>query len=166
MDDLMSPEGRESVRRRSSREALAERWHWPAVFVGALGVGVANYVGLIFAGLETKWSLILAAAIAAIVVGYAVVVSLTGGRVSPLGGDTDDELPSSGQIYATRAEASEEATARNMQLTDNDGYWRADEVVEGRWMACYFRTAKNRSSRAKGRGWFERVLDFLTGALP
>ena len=84
MTDLMSRKGREAVRRGDRGDAV-ERYRWPLTVVGALGVGVANYIGLIFAGVPTRESLVIGAGIALMIVGFYVVLAVvTRRRVTPV----------------------------------------------------------------------------------
>ena len=72
MNDLLSKEGRTALRRHRRRD-FRDRYHWPLVCVGAAGVGVANYIGLIFAGLGVRDSLVIAAGLTVLLIAANVL---------------------------------------------------------------------------------------------
>ena len=161
MADWMSREGADRVRRAPTRDEEVERFRWPIAAVMAAGVGVANYIGLIFAGLATRESLLIACGVAILLfVAYAVVSLFHREPVLPLprkGRPPVNELEPLAE-FATRAEADEEATRRNMELAEQGEFWKAEQLPSGAWGLRHRRVGEEGDP---GRSWLDRLADFF-----
>ena len=157
----MSRDGLDRVRRAPTRDDQVERYRWPIAAVVAAGVGVANYIGLLFAGVATRESLMIACGAAVLLfVAYTVVSLLHREPVLPVplkGRPPANELEPLSQ-FATRAEAAEEATRRNMELAEQGEFWKAEQLPNGAWGLRHRRVGDEGDP---GRSWLDRVVDFF-----
>jgi len=164
MSDLMSPDGLDSLRRRRSRDDAVEHYRWPLIGLGALGVGVANYVALYFAGVPGRDALIIGAGIAVLIVlAYVALSFATRRRVVPVprkGRAAVNEIEPLVR-FPTRAEAAEEATRRNLELAEPGEFWRAEQLGDESWGLRHRRPAKPGDDEAgggRGGGWLDAFL--------
>lgn len=137
----MSREGLDSVRRRA-REDPAERFRWPLIGLGAAGIGVVNYIGLIFAGVPTRESLIIAVGLTLLVVFFYVVLSvLTGRRVTPIEPRRRDAVNELEPLvtFDNATEAAQEATRRNEAAQPGE-FWKPEPRADGTWGLRHRRT--------------------------
>ena len=164
MTDLMSPDGLESLRRRRTRDEAVEHYRWAIIVVGALGVGAANYVGLVFAGVPARDSLMIGAAIwVLIVLAYVVLRVVSRRRVVPLPRRGEGPVNEIEPLvrFATRAEAAEEATRRNLQLAEPGEFWKPEPLDgTGKWGLRHRRAARPGDDEYGGPG-LGRALDLL-----
>ena len=161
MGNWLSRDGADRVRRAPTRDEQVERFRWPIAALMAAGVGVANYIGLIFAGLATRESLMIAGGIAVLLfAAYAAVSLLQREPVLPVprkGRPPVNELDALAE-FATRAEADEEATRRNMQLAEQGEFWKAEQLPSGAWGLRHRRVGEEGDP---GRSRLDRLIDFF-----
>ena len=139
--DLMSRDGLDSVRRRA-REDPAERFRWPLIGLGAAGIGVANYVGLIFAGVPTFESLIIAAGLTVMIVFFYVVLGVaTGRRVTPVEPRRREAVNELEPLvrFENAAEAAQGAGRRNESAEPGE-FWKPEPRADGTWGLRHRRT--------------------------
>jgi hypothetical protein len=165
MGDLMSRDGLDSLRRGGrSRDEAVEHYRWPLIVVGAGGVGVANYIALVFAGVPTRDSLAIGAGVALLIVLAYVVLSLvTRRRVVPVPAKGEGPVNELEQLarFPTRGEAAEEATRLNLELAQPGEFWKPEQLGDGTWGLRHRRAAKPGDDDPRGGRLGQLVDAFL-----